>query len=123
MNLQDVTGEDFALDRRLLSPISHIVPPPSLCDTFEWDVQPEDGVVRGTIYTDGSQFHGPTPLLRLCGWAFVALNDQGMVFASASGLPRFFGEYDRGSRGLGVTRGVRQGRTTVGIPSRLLTMH
>lgn len=88
MQTQDLVGEEFALDRGFLSPISQIFPPPHQSLTpFTWEFEPANGVVSGTIYTDGSQLGGPTPLLRQCGWAFAALDAHGTITASAYGVP------------------------------------
>ena len=57
-------------------------------DTFRRVVQPADGWVSGTIYTDGSMVDGPPYLDGLCrrlGWAFVAMDQAGSITASAYG--------------------------------------
>ena len=56
-------------------------------ETFHWVVKPEDGIIQGTIYTDGSALDGPSPGLMRCGWAFVAVDSEGNITASAYGLP------------------------------------
>ena len=56
-------------------------------ESFKWTVKPEGGVIEGTVYTDGSALDGPNPNLVRCGWAFVVLDDEGNVTASASGVP------------------------------------
>ena len=68
----NIEGENFALDRGNVQPVDNWVPKPSKAATFLWVVWPVDGYVYGTVYTDGSQLNGPTPLLRRCGWALVA---------------------------------------------------
>jgi len=55
--------------------------------TFHWVVKPEDGIIQGTIYTDGSALDGPSPGLMRCGLAFVAVDSEGNITASAYGLP------------------------------------
>ncbi len=62
-------------------------PEPPADGSFAWVVQPSEGTVGGTIYTDGSLIDGPSgPLARL-GWAFVVLDAHGNVAASACGTP------------------------------------
>ena len=66
-----------------------LVPPP-LCEaTFAWVLCPVGGRLEAdwTIYTDGSCLDGPTPLLRRTGWAFVAMDGDGVIRASANGVP------------------------------------
>ena len=79
----DIRNENFALDRGILQPVDGMVPKPRKDATFHWKVQPRDGLVSGTLYTDGSQLDGPTPLLRRCGWALVAVDEDGEVMTSA----------------------------------------
>ena len=58
--------------------------------TFEWIVRPEDGLLVGSVYTDGSLLDNQTWLEGNCsalGWAFVILTEQGVVIASAKGVP------------------------------------
>ena len=58
--------------------------------TFHWVEQPPDGVFRGVAYTDGSLFDGPSQHCGLCcrlGWAFVVVDDEGLVVAAAHGVP------------------------------------
>jgi hypothetical protein len=49
-------------------------------------VKPADGVVTGTVYTDGSRLDQALGIPRN-GWAFVAVDAHGTVTASAFGLP------------------------------------
>ena len=63
------------------------VPPKPTEDTFEWVIEPPDGLVTGTIYTDGSRLDGKVALLAVNGWAFVAVDDGGTVTAIARGIP------------------------------------
>jgi hypothetical protein len=56
-------------------------------ESFKWTVKPAGGVIEGTVYTDGSALDGPNPNLVRCGWAFVVLDNEGNVTASASGVP------------------------------------
>ena len=65
------------------------IPPRPIEETFIWRRFPENGVVEGTVYMDGSQFDGKpfaNGLCTRCGWAFVAVNDRGIVTAIAYGL-------------------------------------
>ena len=56
-------------------------------ESFRWVIKPKDGCLEGTAYSDGSLLDGPTPELARCGWAFVVLNDEGRIVASAYGVP------------------------------------
>ena len=56
-------------------------------ETFHWVVEPEGGMIRGTIYTDGSALDGPSSMFMRCGWAFVAVDNDGNITASAYGVP------------------------------------
>ena len=53
--------------------------------TFHWKVKPSEDYVSGDFYLDGSALDGPSPELMRCGWAFVAVNADGAVIASAYG--------------------------------------
>ena len=50
-------------------------------------LQPPEGLVTGTIYTDGSRLDGKVTLLAVNGWAFIAVDDGGTVTAIARGIP------------------------------------
>ena len=65
------------------------IPASSSEATFAWVVMPPLGAIAATwtVYTDGSMLDGPSVLLRRCGWAFVALDPEGVVCASAHGVP------------------------------------
>ena len=76
-----------AYERALHPSISHTVPPPHKDPTFEWHVSPPDGYFLGRVYSDGSRLDGPSPLLARNGWAFVVLDDDDQIVASASGIP------------------------------------
>ena len=67
--------------------VDSMVPKPSKEASFHWAVCLVDGFISGTVYTDGSQLDGPTPLLRRCGWVFVAIDEDGEIIASAYGVP------------------------------------
>ena len=56
-------------------------------ETFNWHVKPEQLPVAGKVYPDGSARDGPYPELERCGWAFVVLDDNGRIIASAYGVP------------------------------------
>ena len=67
-----------------------VVPPTSVADTFQWVIQPVDGCIFGTVYTDSSMIDGPPyldGLSRRLGWAFVAVDQGGSITASARGAP------------------------------------
>ena len=55
--------------------------------SFRWMVEPEDGMLEGTAYSDGSSLDGPIPELARGGWAFAVLDDRGVITASAYGVP------------------------------------
>ena len=55
--------------------------------SFRWLVEPEDGMLEGTAYSDGSFLDGPIPELARGGWAFAVLNEKGVIVASAYGVP------------------------------------
>ena len=82
---------DLAVWVRGLMPDPHaLVPPTSVADTFQWVIQPVDGCIFGTVYTDGSTVDGPPYLDGLCkrlSWAFVAVDQGGSITASARGAP------------------------------------
>ena len=63
------------------------VPPKPTEDTFVWVLRPPDGILTGTIYTDGSRLDGLVTLLAVNGWAFVAGDDNGKTTAIARGIP------------------------------------
>ncbi len=73
--------------RALVPSVDHLVPLPAPEATFSWIVRPAGGTVRGRFYTYGSRLDRPTALLARNGWAFVAVDVQGQVLASAHGLP------------------------------------
>jgi len=77
------------LTRALQSTNAYQVPPPSKEASFLWVARPEGGLLQPAwkVYTDGSLLDGPTPLLRRTGWAFVAIDAEGSVRASAHGVP------------------------------------
>ena len=80
--------QDLAAFTRALFPsVEQLVPLPAAEASFEWLVRPTGGTVRARFYTDGSRLDGPSALLARNGWAFVAVDAQGAVVASARGLP------------------------------------
>jgi hypothetical protein len=78
---------DLAFERALHPALDHTVPPPAKAATFTWHIAPADGHFLGRVYSDGSRLDGPTPLLARNGWAFVVLDDDDRIIASASGVP------------------------------------
>ena len=75
------------IERALAKTIAHIVPPPAKEATFKWIIEHPGGTFRGKVYTDGSRLDGPSQLLARNGWAFVVIDDDGVVMAAASGAP------------------------------------
>ena len=75
------------IERALTKTIADIVPPPAKDATFRWILKPPGGTFRGKVYSDGSRLDGPTRLLARNGWAFVVIDDDGVVIAAASGIP------------------------------------
>lgn len=64
------------------------MPKPAPDATFSWVVQPADGILEGVVYTDGSLLDNHRSLAGFCkrlGWAFVAMDNQGAILASAHG--------------------------------------
>ena len=55
--------------------------------TFKWVIEPLDGMLEGTAYSDGSFLDGPIPEVARGGWSFAVLNGEGTVVASAYGVP------------------------------------
>ena len=90
-------GSDLHWFTRALQPTkAYQVPAASSEPTFVWVVLPPDCLLAPawTIYTDGSLLDGPSPLLRRTGWAFAALDAEGVVRASEChlcGYPRSLG--------------------------------
>ena len=66
------------------------VPQQSPEATFEWHVQPRDGMQGCRWYSDGSRLDGGTQYANLCarhGWAAAAFDQQGTLAAAAFGRP------------------------------------
>ena len=63
------------------------MPPKPTEATFVWVLRPPDGILTGTIYTDGSRLDGLVELLAVNGWAFVAVDGDGEPTAIARGIP------------------------------------
>ena len=59
--------------------------PPAAEATFHWNVKPNEDLVSGVFYLDGSALDGPSVELMRCGWSFVAVDVDGTVLASAYG--------------------------------------
>lgn len=55
--------------------------------SFRWVVEPEGGILEGTAYSDGSFLDGPISEFARGGCAFVVVNDEGKIVASAYGVP------------------------------------
>ncbi len=84
---QSAEWDVAACTRALVPSIAHVVPSPSAQESFSWIVRPPHGTARARFYTDGSRLDGPTALLARNGWAFVAIDNDGEVVASARGVP------------------------------------
>ena len=82
-----MNGGDPLGDRGLYPAQIVAIPPKPAEATFEWVIRPPDGLVTGTIYTDGSRLDGKFPTLAVNGWAFVAINDSNQITAIARGIP------------------------------------
>ena len=78
---------NLAFERAMHPSLDHLVPLPAKDATFTWHIAPPDGYFVGRVYSDGSRLDGPTPLLARNGWAFVVLDDDDRIIASASGIP------------------------------------
>ena len=62
------------------------LPPPG--GTFNWiRMEPHDGVVKGTVYTDGSRINNNHPDTKRLGWAFVVMDQHNHCIAIARGSP------------------------------------
>ena len=55
-------------------------------ESFRWIVEPDNGIIEGDVYPDGSALDGPAIELMRCGWPFVVLTG-GIVTAAACGGP------------------------------------
>jgi len=61
---------------------------PPVGETFEWIVEPQDGVVDGEVFVDGSRLYAEHDLYGLCarqGWAFTVYDEQQKIVAAAKG--------------------------------------
>jgi hypothetical protein len=78
---------------RALSPsLASLVPPPPARSSFAWERAVPDDVdlAQCTVYTDGSMHDGPPKFDSLCarlGWSMVLVGDDGLIIASAHGVP------------------------------------
>ena len=82
-----MNGNDPLGDRGLYPVHTTAIPPKSSEATFVWILRPPNGILTGTIYTDGSRLDGLVAVLAVNGWAFVAVDDDGTVTAIARGIP------------------------------------
>ncbi len=74
--------------RGLIASVDRLVPPPPPEATFRWEVHPPaGGIPVAVVYTDGSMVDGPSRLTARLGWSFVAVDAQGRIVVSASGVP------------------------------------
>ena len=75
----------MAMERALVPKPPAPVQQPAAEATFHWKIKPTEPFVLARFYTDGSALDGPAYELTRCGWAFVALNADGVVVAAAYG--------------------------------------
>ncbi len=80
-------GDRLAMERALFRPAEVAIPPPAEHESFHWILRPPDGLVEGTVYTDGSRREGRDRRLARNGWSFVAVDDGGNITAIARGVP------------------------------------
>ena len=67
--------------------IADAVPPPAANATCNWHIRPPNGTYFRTIYSDVSRLDGPATLLARNGWAFVVLDANCVIIATACGVP------------------------------------
>ena len=85
-------GERFC--RGLFPDPQQVLQIPSVPDShyFRWYRKPEDGIMQGDIYLDGSCIFPRYRRLRRAGWAVTCLNERGHCKCAAYGaVPRWFG--------------------------------
>ena len=70
-----------------------------------------------TVYTDGSRLDGPSSLLARLGWAFVVLDNQGMVVAAAAGVPPPWIDSIPGAEAWAILQAITRCGATVRIVS------
>ena len=97
-NLQRCTLADGTVDPQEFLWLTRALRRSPLCNVpdrdqeewFEWVKRPDDGLLEGDVYTDGSlmdnepEFEGTC---RALGWSFVVLGPDGRVQAAARGCP------------------------------------
>lgn len=76
---------DAAHERGLLPSMDHLAPVRAQEGTFTCVMKPADGLLQGTVYSDGSGVGGPIPSLTRLGWAFCSVNAGGQVTSKAYG--------------------------------------
>ena len=64
-----------------------LVPAPTTSDTHEvrWWNNPDDGLLTGTLFSDGSGAHPRWINLRRAAWAAIQVDDFGHATAAANG--------------------------------------
>jgi len=82
----DINGHP-AWERGLLTRPSLPMVKKSTTETFRWHVKPRQLPVAGRVYPDGSCRGGPMPELERCGGAFVVVDGNDDIIASAYGAP------------------------------------
>ncbi len=132
------------LTRALMRSPAPLVDAVDQLESFEWIMQPLEGVVdKCTVYVDGSRLYAEHGLYGMCvrrGWAFCLMNSRDEIIASARGRPPAWcdGIYGaelwallQGSRNSGpfdalrmdclaVQLGTQKGTQWAGSPSRKL---
>ena len=91
--------------RALISSPEPLVTAAPLEESFNWVKRPEGGLAEGTIYIDGSLLHAEWRLANCCarrGWAFAAVDSNGMVTAAANGRPPAWCSGIRGAESWGL---------------------
>ena len=77
---------DLGLERALFPIPFTRIPKRASQASFKWIQRPVGDLVMGAFYSDGSLLDGPSELLGRCGWAFVAVDDDGIILAAAHGV-------------------------------------
>ena len=62
------------------------------------------GMLEGAAYSDGSFLDGPIPELARGGWAFAVLDEDGIIVASAYGVPPPWIKYIDGAEAWGCCK-------------------
>ena len=60
---------------------------PPAAGSFDWVMKPVGESAKATFYTDGSRMDAKRGCMARLGWAFVALDDEERIVATARGVP------------------------------------